>query len=492
MQTTEYQMDSKRMSTGVEGLDTVLDGGLIKQRNVLVRGTPGAGKTIFGLYFLSAGVEAGETSLFVNLGEPQAYVEETADDFGLATDGIEFHNLSPTREQFSESESYSLFESAEVEQPAFIASLRETIDDVEPDRVLLDPITEFRYLTSDERQFRKSILGLLDYLKDLDATVMLTSQAGEEITDEDLQFLADGVITLEASDASRAVRVSKFRGSSFRRGRHFYSIDDSGLTVWPTLVPGEQERVVSAGKLSSGIDELDALVGGGIERGTLTILSGPTGVGKTTTGVQFLTESAIHGTKGVLFQFEEAERTIRKRADAIGMPLKEALESGNLTIIELQPDEYTVGEFQGLIREAVQNGTELVMIDGTQGFKQNLRGLEDPTDELLRAGRYLRAAGVSTLLVNEVHNITGEFRATEERTSNLADNILFLRHVEHHGEMRKVIGALKMRTSGFENTLREFEITPDGIAVGGPLPQLRGILTGTPDWKSTEGSYDGP
>ncbi len=477
-------MPRKQVSTGVDGLDEVLEGGLVRRRNVLLRGAPGAGKTIFGLYFLSAGVDAGETSLYVNLGEPQAYIEETADAFGLRTDEIQFHNLSPTREQFAESESFTLFESAEVEQPEFISTLRSAVDEVNPDRVLVDPITEFRYLTPDERQFRKGILGLLDYLKDVDATVMLTSQSGGTVTDDDLQFLVDAVVSLDVHPVSRTVRVSKFRGSSFRRGSHFYEISNEGLTVWPTLVPGEQERSVEPGTLSAGVEELDDLLGGGLDHGTVTILSGPTGVGKTTTGVQFLTQASLEGKAGILFQFEEAERTIRERADSVGIPLQTALDSGDLSIVEIAPDAYTVGEFEQFVREAVEDRTEVVMIDGTQGFQQNLRGLDDPTPSLLRIGRFLRAAGVSTILINEVHNITGDFRATEERTSNLADNIVFLRHVEHRGEMRKVIGALKMRTSDFERNLRELEITSDGIHVGDPLPQLRGILTGTPEWES--------
>ena len=480
-------MESSRIATGVAGLDEILDGGLLRGRNVLVRGSPGSGKTIFGLHFLSAGVDAGETVLYVNMGEPQAYVEETADAFGLHTEQIRFHNLSPTQEQFSEGSSYSVFESAEVEQPKFIAALRETIDEVDPDRVLLDPITEFRYLTSDERQFRAGILGLLDYLKDVDATVMLTSQAGGSVTDDDLQFLVDAVVSLDVTPQHRTVSVSKFRGSSFRRGKHFYDITDTGLTVWPTLVPGEQERSVEPGTLSSGVAGLDELIHGGLDQGTITILSGPTGVGKTTTGLQFLVQAALDGKDGVLFQFEEAERTIRKRADAIGLPLQEALDSGRLSIVEIAPEEYTVGEFEHFVREAVDDGTELLMIDGSQGFQENLRGIEDTTGALLRIGRFLRAAGVSTILVNEVHNITGTFHATEERTSNLADNIIFLRHVEYRGEMRKVIGTLKMRTSDFERSLRELEITTDGVRVGEPLPQLRGILTGTPDWNDDVG-----
>ncbi|MGM0446812.1 MAG: ATPase domain-containing protein [Methanobacteriota archaeon] len=483
-------MSVERVSTGVSGLDEVLDGGLIRGRNVLVRGSPGSGKTIFGLHFLSAGIDAEESALYINMGEPQAYVEETADAFGLNTEQIQFHNLSPTQEQFSERNSYSVFESAEVEQPKFIEDLREEVDEIRPDRVLLDPVTEFRYLTSDERQFRSGVLGLLDYLKEVGATVMLTSQAGGSITDDDIQFLVDAVISLDVTPESRAVNVSKFRGSSFRRGNHSYDITDEGLTVWPTLGPGEQEREVEAGILSSGVAELDELLHGGLDQGTVTILSGPTGVGKTTTGLQFLIQAALEGKKGILFQFEEAERTIRKRADAIGLPLQDALDSGRLSIVEIDPEKYTIGEFEHFIREAVTDGTEVVMIDGSQGFQENLRGLDNTTGALLRIGRFLRAAGVSTILVNEVSNITGDFHATEERTSNLADNIIFLRHVEYRGKMRKVIGTLKMRTSDFERSLRELEITPDGIRVGEPLPQLRGILTGTPEWNDKDVASD--
>lgn len=475
-------MTTMRVSTGCDGLDTVLSGGLIRGRNTLVRGSPGAGKTIFGLYFLSAGVEAGETSLYVNMGEPQAYVEETADAFDLETDGIQFHNLSPTQEQFAETESYSVFESAEVEQSDFISTLRDTVDEVEPDRVLLDPITEFRHLTSDERQFRTGILGLLDYLKAADATVVLTSQAGGTITDDDLQFLVDSVVTLDVDDQSRVATVSKFRGSSFRRGNHSYKIDGDGLTLWPSLKPDETTYQGSPGTLSSGVPMLDKLLNGGLDHGTTTILSGPTGVGKTTTGIQFLTQAALEDKKSILYQFEESERTLRKRADAVGIPLEKATDSDTLSLVEITPEEYTVGEFEHMIREAVSNGTDVVMIDGSQGFKQGLRGIEDPTGALLGIGRFLRAAGVSTILINEVHNITGSFKATEERTSNLADNIVFLRHVEYKGEMRKVIGTLKMRTSDFEQSLRELTISGDGIQVGEPLPQLRGILTGTPEW----------
>ncbi|MFT4931317.1 MAG: circadian clock protein KaiC [Natronomonas sp.] len=477
-------MDGSRVFTGIDKLDAILSGGLVRHQNALLRGPPGAGKTIFGLHFLSAGIDNGETSLFINLGEPSRYVKNTAAHFDLNPDAIHFHDLSPTAAEFDDSETYTLFSSAEVEQPSFVEDLRDTIDDLQPDRVLLDPITEFRYLTADDRQFRKQILSFLDFLKANEATVMLTSQAAETQPDDDLQFLTDTVINLETDIEGRSLHVSKFRGSTFQRGRHSYEINDVGVTVWPKLQPTSQNSDFTHEKLSSGVPELDQLLNGGIETGTVTFLSGPTGTGKTTTGLQFMKEAVTRDVKSVLYSFEESTDTIFERSEAINIPVEDMAEGDELSIVEILPDQYTTDEFTAMVQTAVEDdGAEIVMIDGIQGFKTNLRELgDDPSKTILRLGRYLRSKGVSTIITNEVHNITGEFRATEEQTSNLADNILFLRHVEYRGEMRKVIGVLKMRTSDFERTLRELEITEHGLKVGEPLPDVRGILTGTPEF----------
>jgi circadian clock protein KaiC len=398
----------------------------------------------------------------------------------------------PYEAEFDDDESYTLFSSAEVEQPSFVEALRTTVEELQPDRVLLDPITEFRYLTTDDRQFRKQILGFLDFLKANDATVLLTSQAAPTQPDDDLQFLTDAVITLDTDVEGRSLHVSKFRGSSFQRGHHSYEITDAGVTVWPRLQPTPRETEFVPETLSSGVPELDQLLEGGIETGTVTFFSGPTGAGKTTTGLHFMKEAAARGINSVLYSFEESTDTILARSDAINVPVREMVERDELSIVEMLPDQYTTDEFTDMVRTAVEDDdVELVMIDGIQGFKTNLRALgTDPSKTIVRLGRYLRSRGVSTIVTNEVHNVTGEFRATEEHTSNLADNIVFLRHVEYQGEMRKVIGVLKMRTSDFERTLRELEITEHGLKVGDPLPEMRGILTGTPEL--AEGSPDSP
>ncbi len=476
--------ERRRTGSGVPGADDVLDGGLLENSATLVRGAPGAGKTIFGLQYVATTRDPDATNLYINLGEPSAYLRETADEFGLATDSVTFLDLSPSGDQFRTDGTYDLFRSDEVETPSLVESIRDEVEAIDPERVVIDPVTELRHLTSDERQFRIRVLSLLDFLKEGGATVLLTSQASDSIDDDDLQFLVDSVLDLDLQEDRRTLSVSKFRGSDARRGRHTVTIDAEGMRVWPQLDPTRHERERSQGTLSSGIAELDTLLGGGITTGTITFLSGPTGVGKTTTGLHFMKEAARHGDRSVLYSFEEARRTMLDRAAAIGISAREMIADGTLVIEEIAPDELTIDEFTQRIRtEVEEEAAKIVMIDGISGFERAFRGIEgDPARHLMKIGRYLRNMNVTGLVTNEVHGITGEFRATEQNVSHLADSIVVLRHVEYRGELRKVIGVLKRRTGDFERGLRTLEITEDGLILGEQLTDLRGILTGTPEW----------
>jgi circadian clock protein KaiC len=355
--------------------------------------------------------------------------------------------------------------------------------------VVIDPITELRYLTPDEHQFREQVLGLLDFLKGEGATVVLTSQAAPSVPDDDLQFLVDAVLTLQNNGGRRTVEVSKFRGSATRDGKHGVTITGDGMCVWPRLDPSRHGRSGSVETLSSGVDALDDLLGGGLTTGTMTFLSGPTGVGKTTTGLQFVTAAANSGTRAVVYSFEEDRRTMLDRATALGMGLQDLSGAGQVTVRDIGPGEVTIDEFTRQVRRAVEgDDAGVVMIDGVTGYERAFQ-TENTTQQLVNIGRYLRNMNVTGLVTNEVHRITGEFRVTEQEMSHLADSIIVLRHVEYRGELRKVIGVLKMRTQSFEHRLRRFEITEQGLVVGEPLSNLRGILTGTPDWIGDE---DGP
>jgi len=472
-----------RLSTGIDGLDEILDGGLIPERSYMLRGRAGSGKTILGLHVLQAGVDAGETSLFINLEEDLADLKVNAAALGFDTDAIEFLDLSPTADVFTEDRSYDVFEASEVEQEPLTERIVEAVAEVEPDRVVVDPLTQLRYLTSSDYQFRKQVVGFMRFLKEEGATVLFTVQDTKALPTDDIEFITDGTILLDAGSHGRTVRVPKFRGSATRSGEHTYRITDGGIRAFPALEPGDHAAEFKDENVSSGVPEVDKLLGGGLPRGTVTIISGPTGVGKTTLGTQFMKETAGRDERSVIFLFEENRKTFLSRSRAIKVPVDEMIERGTLHVEAVEALEHSPQEFAAMVREEVEGrDAEIVMVDGISGYRLTLRGEEGMMLQRMHAlGRYLKNMGVTGIFVDETRNITGEFAATEENLSYLADNIVFLRHIELGGELRKTIGVLKKRTGDFERTLREFEITGDGISVGDPLTGMRGILSGTPE-----------
>jgi RecA-superfamily ATPases implicated in signal transduction len=282
----------------------------------------------------------------------------------------------------------------------------------------------------------------------------------------------------------RFLQVTKFRGSGFSGGAHTCKLGATGMQVFPRLLPDAMRERLSIEMISSGVPELDALLHGGIERGTITLLCGPSGVGKTTLGLQFMKEAAGRGERSVVYAFEEETDIILARCEAVNIPARGMTAVGTLQILKIEPLQYTVDEFARLVRRDVQeHGTRLVMIDSIAGYSLSLHG-EDLDAQLYALSKYLQHHNVTVLLIVESSEITGNFRVTDGHISYLGDNIIFIRYLEIRGEMRKAIGVLKKRLSDFERTLREIEITSQGIKVGKPLSDLRGILSGTPEWVS--------
>lgn len=475
-------MSPNRLSTGITGLDEVLMGGLIPGQAYLARGGPGCGKTTLGMHFLVAGSSLGEKTLLITLGESETQLRQNAATMGLDLQDITCLDLSPTSSFFTQVQSYDIFSPAEVERDPIAQKIIQQVESIEPDRVFVDSITQFRYLVTDSFEFYKQVLSFLRFLKDRGATVLFTAEASQQAPDEDLQFIADGIINLEFAEEQRSLRVHKFRSSDFRKGTHSMRIADRGMLVFPRIVPKKSEGKLTTERISSGIPELDELLQGGIERSAITMISGPSGVGKTTLGMQFMKEAAGRGERSLVCCFEEATETLLQRCEAVNIPVRAMLDRGTLTVLSIEPLLYTCDEFANLVRREVeQNSIKIVMLDSISGYRLSFYQ-RDLVHHLHALCNYLKNMGVATLLINEVEFLTGDFRVTEMGISYLADNILFLRYLEVKGELRKAIGVLKKRLSDFEKSLREFEITRYGIKVGKPLTNLRGILRGTPDF----------
>jgi circadian clock protein KaiC len=473
---------SLRLSTGIAGLDEILHGGLIPGRAYLVRGGPGTGKTTMGLHFLTAGQSSHEKRLFITLGETEEQIRSNAEAIGFDLEGVAFLDLSPSSSLFTEVQSYDIFSPAEVEREPITQRILEQVETLKPQRVFLDAMTQFRYLSADTFQFRRQSLSFLRYLLDQGATVLFTSEASVDAPDDDLQFLSDGVIQVDFSPEGRTLAVTKFRGSDFCSGLHTLKLAEAGVEVFPRLVPETHRRDFVAEIISSGVPELDELLHGGLERGTISIISGPTGVGKTTLGLQFMKEAAGRGERSVIYTFEEPVETILRRSEAINIPVQAMMARGTLSVVPVEPLKFSPDEFACMVRREVEERqARIVMIDSTSGYRLSLRG-EALIGPLHALCKYLQNMGVAVLLISEVEAITGDFRATDVGLSYLADNIVFLRYLEIQGELRRAIGVLKKRLSNFEKTLREIDITRYGIKVGKPLTELRDILRGTPEW----------
>jgi circadian clock protein KaiC len=475
-------MPDARASTGIEGLDEVLNGGLISQRTYMIRGEPGTGKTILGLQFLTAEPDA--KSLCINFEETTENITQNAESLGLDVSGVDFLDLSPDSDVFTNSQSYDVFAPDEVESEGVTERIVDAVDRYNPDRVFVDPVTQLRHFSPDDYQFRKEVASFMSYLRERGATILFSTQPTRDSPDDDLQFICDGTLQLGYTKKGRVIEVPKFRGSAFQSGQHTVKITEGGLDVFPILVPEQYRREFDAETISSGVDGLDSLLHGGIERGAVTVISGPSGVGKTTTGTSFMAEAASRDEHSVIYLFEEAYETFSHRSETIGLPVKEMNENGSLSIQEIEPLEISSDEFAAMVRHEVEeNDAEIVMIDGMSGYRLSVRGREEElVRELHSLGRYCKNMGVTLILVDDVPGVTGKFEPTSERISYLGDNILFLRYLEFEGELQKATGVLKKRASDFERGLRDFEITNEGIVVGEPLNNLRGILTGTPEW----------
>lgn len=484
------QMSENRLSVGITGLDEVIGGGLIPQRSYLVRGGPGTGKTTLGWHFLAAGVDRGEKPLFITLGEPEAQLRANAENLGFDIDKMAFLDLSPTSEFFTEVQTYDIFSASEVEREPTTQKIIERVQAVKPQRVFLDAITQFRYLATDEFQFRKQVLSFLRFLVEGGATVVFTSEGTLNAPDDDLQFISDGVIHLELLPEGRTLSVTKLRGSNFRDGRHSIRLTETGMEVFPRLLPDSYQQDFIAEPISSGIPEMDELLHGGLERGTVSVISGPSGVGKTTVGIQFMKEAAGRGERSVVYVFEESMATLLRRCQSVNIPVQQMMEQKSLSVIPVEPLLYSPDEFANMVRtEVEEHKTRIVMIDSISGYQVSMRG-QNLVSNLQALCKYLKNMGVTVILINEIETITGDFRMTEIGISYLADNIVFIRYLERQlqarSEIRKAIGVIKKRVSNFEKSLRELDITRYGIKVSKPIRGLRGGLSAMPIWVDVE------
>lgn len=470
----------KRLSTGIDGLDEILQGGAIQQRSYLIRGGPGRGKTTLGLHFLTAARDD-ESALFIGFQEPETQLRSNAASLGLDVSAITFLSLAPDAQFFTKQQGYDVFSAADVEQRPLIELIIQAIERNNPTRVFIDSLSQLRFLSADIFQYRKQVLSFLRYLTQQGATVLFSSESSREFPDDDLQFIADGVINLESEISGSAIRISKMRGSSFRSGMHHMRVSGGGLKVFPRMTP-------PAGRLaelelrcwSTGVKKIDDLLHGGLATSTVSLITGPSGIGKSTLASLFVAEAVRQGHRAAVFLFEEELAFFLRRAKDLRLSLDGPLADGRLSIEQVEPMRYLADEFTMWVRGYVEeNGVKMIVLDSVTGFELALEG-ENVQARLHAFAKTLTRMGITVLLINEIEAMTGYFRVSEKGISYLSDNVIFLRYVEIDGRLQKAIGVLKKRLSSFDNRLHTFEIGPEAFIVGKPVHGLRGVLMGAP------------
>lgn len=467
-----------RVDSGVDGLNDVLRGGFVPGRMYLVSGEPGTGKTLLGMEFLEAGLEEGETVLYIHGEESQEEILTNGRQLGLDLADVDFLDLGPSSAFFTENRSYDLVDPSSVDDDRYTEEIHDAIREIEPDRVVLDPITQLRYVEANEHQFRKRILAFMRFLKERGTTVVATATlSGESTAHSGIRSLSDGVVELSHTDTGRRITVAKHRGFGQQAGSHGMEITSDGIDVFPSLVPERIERPFQPRKMASGVERLDTLLDGGFDRGTVNFITGPTGAGKSTIATQFLAAAAADGANAVAYLFEEGTDTFVHRSESVGIPIESLREEGALSVRAIEPLALSAEEFAHRVDD---KSADVVLIDGIDGYKVSIQGDKQALVGKLHAlTRHLKNQNVTVLVTDEVSEVTGMTSATSSNLSYIADTILFLSYVERVGSLQKVIGVLKKRTGGFERTLREFEMDEQGLHVGDALTDITGILQGS-------------
>ena len=477
----------RRCPSGIEGLDEILAGGLPRGGFFLVQGDPGSGKTTLALQFLLEGVRRGEKGFYITLSETIEELHQVARSHGWSLEKIEVMDLSAIQNLLRPEAQTTVFHPSEVELTKISSRLLDEVRKVRPVRLAFDSLSEFRLMSETALRYRRQLLILKQEFARLKTSVLLLDDSMEETGtfDPHVLSLTHGVINMEALTpdygvSRRRLRVSKLRAVKFREGYHDYIIVTGGLRVFPRIIAAEHHVQFRHESISSGIKELDTLLGGGLDRGTTTLILGPAGTGKSTLALQYGVQMASRGQSSMFFAFDETRGVMLTRAKTLGFDLETLIKSGLMTVQQVDPAELCPGEFATRIRRGVEAGCKLIVIDSLNGYLQSMPGEKYLNNQLHELSSYLNRQGVLTILILAQHGLVAGAEAPVD-LSYLSDTVVSLRYFEAHGEVRQALAVVKKRSGQHERTIRELNFIPGkGLSVGEPIREFQGVLTGVP------------
>lgn len=471
--------------TGLLALDAILAGGYARNRAHLIEGRPGSGKTTLALQFLAAGSAGGERGIYITLSESREELLHVAAIHGFDLDGVEIHELVPPELSLDPEMEQSVIYSSDLELSETVDLVMKAVSAVNPVRVVFDSLSEIRLLAQHPLRYRRQVLALKHFFNRQGCTVLLLDDLTSEDDDVNLHSLVHGVIRLEQIALSygterRRLRVLKMRARNFIGGYHDYKIRTGGLAIFPRLVAADHDVTEEdSPPASSGLEELDALTGGGLDRGTSTLIMGPSGAGKSTLAMQYASAALQRGEKVLFISFDETARNFHRRNSGVGLNEAEAIQAKRFVFRSIDPAELTPGELTELVREHIEDGFGVVVLDSLTGYQHAMPEEKFLLLQLHELLTYLNQRNILTFLVLAQAGLVGQMQSPFDLTY-LSDAVLLLRFFEFRGEVRRALSVIKRRTGGHENFLREFCIAPGGLRVGRILSDFSGVLTGVP------------
>jgi len=464
MVSTDVEQDL--LSTGIGGLDHILGGGLPRRTIVLVQGASGAGKTTAALQFLLAGAAAAEKCLLLSVAQAPDEIETLAQSHDLSLDGVALRHLDLAEG----SDQYSV-NTNEAQLDGLIEQTLAAVDEIKPDRLVFDSLLELRLLAPDEIVYRRTILNLKLSLTQREITAYIIDHMPSDLIDRQVEGLVHGVIGLEIKTpqmgtSHRRLRVKKFRAHSFVDGYHDYKILSGGLEVYPRVIPRELPPMQIGPTQATDIVELDRMLGGGLDAGATTLISGQSGTGKSTLATLFASSAARDGHNAGLFLFEERPEVYRDRSDGVGLGVSELERAGRLRLHHFDPPEITPGEFSNAVLSRVeQDNLELVVIDSLTGYVSSLPDAIDVVGQIQALLQFLSRSGLVVILVSSQHGLLGEEPRSDLDVSYLADSVILLRHAPSRSEIRRSIAVMKKRHTNHARSINSFVIAPGQVAV---------------------------